>query len=297
MSSSSRSYTPTSKNFCFTLNNYSDEEYSGLLRFLRDQSEYFVVGKEVGDSGTPHIQGYCRLLRRYKILSVKDSISPRCHIEVAKGTPAHNRVYCTKGGDYEEGGTCPGRGDAKEKRKNRDELAIEWRSAMERGRPGLAEFADSNPGTYAWSRFTLLRNSLGDARAVSRPDISVKWYWGAPGVGKSRRAHDELPDAYIKEPRTKWWNGYLLEKECIIDDFGNGGIDINHLLRWFDRYKCYVEIKGDMCPLMVTTFIVTSNFHPSQLYRVSKYVALEGTVEEEHPQMPALLRRIECIEM
>jgi len=26
-------------------------------------------------------------------------------------------------------------------------------------------------------------------------------------------------------------------------NFGPNGIDINHLLRWFDRYKCLVEKK------------------------------------------------------
>jgi len=47
-----------------------------------------------------------------------------------------------------------------------------------------------------------------------------------------------------------------LEKEVIIDDFGPGGIDINHLLRWFDRYKCMVETKGGMIPLIADKFIL-----------------------------------------
>lgn len=82
----------------------------------------------------------------------------------------------------------------------------------------------------------------------------------------------------------------MLETQVIIDDFGPNGIDINHLLRWFDRYKCYVEIKGDMCPLMAVDFIVTSNFHPSQVFVDPK----DGGT---HPQMEALLRRLEIIEM
>lgn len=281
---------PQSSSFVFTLNNYSNEEYSGILQFLGVSTKYFVIGKEVGDSGTPHLQGYCRMLKRYLLSALRVKLSPRIHLEVARGTPADNRVYCSKGGDFVEGGTCPGIGKTKNCGKNRDQLALEWRSAMDRGRAGLAEFADANPGVYAWSRFTLLRNSMGDARAVPRPNIRVRWIFGEPGVGKSRFAHQEFPEAYIKEPRTKWWNGYMMEKEVIIDDFGPGGIDINHLLRWFDRYKCYVEIKGDMCPLMADNFIVTSNFHPSQVYVDPK----DGNC---HPQLEALLRRIELIEM
>jgi len=103
-------------------------------------------------------------------------------------------------------------------------------------------------------------------------------------VGKSRRAHEALPDAYVKEPRTKWWNGYFGEKEVIIDDFGPNGIDINHLLRWFDRYKCYVENKGGMQPLCAETFIVTSNFHPYDVYKDKEGVP--------HPQNEALMRRV-----
>jgi len=45
-------------------------------------------------------------------------------------------------------------------------------------------------------------------------------------VGKSRLAHATLPEAYVKEPRTKWWNGYLCQSDVIIDDFGPNGIDI-----------------------------------------------------------------------
>lgn len=279
---------PSAKNYCFTINNYTDEEYSGILCSLRSKSKYFIIGKEIGDSGTPHLQGYCSLRESHTLLQLKNGLSSRGHFEIAKGGGAHNRIYCSKGGDFVEEGSCPGGTTVRKEKKDRDQLATEWRRAMERGRPGLVEFADTNPGVYWWSRHTLLRNSLGHAPAVPRPDIRVRWIYGAPGVGKSRFAHEELPEAYIKEPRTKWWTGYLLEKDCIIDDFGPKGIDINHLLRWFDRYKCLVETKGDMVPLYVNNFIVTSNFHPESVF------AENG---DHHPQTPALMRRIELIEM
>jgi len=80
----------------------------------------------------------------------------------------------------------------------------------------------------------------------------------------------------------------MLEKEVIIDDFGPNGIDINHLLRWFDRYKCLVETKGGMVALYAEKFIVTSNFHPKDLFKFG---------DDVNPQLPALLRRVNLIYM
>jgi len=93
----------------------------------------------------------------------------------------------------------------------------------------------------------------------------------------------------VKDPRTKWWNGYFGEKDVIIDDFGPGGIDINHLLRWFDRYKCYVECKGGMMPLFAVNFVVTSNFSPYDVYKDKDGMP--------HPQITALERRLVIEEM
>jgi len=80
----------------------------------------------------------------------------------------------------------------------------------------------------------------------------------------------------------------MMEKDVIIDDFGPCGIDINHLLRWFDRYKCMVETKGGMVALYACNFIVTSNFEPKQIFKWA---------DEVNPQLPALLRRVQLIEM
>lgn len=272
------------KNWVFTLNNYSEEEYVSIQENLRSCAVYFIIGKEVGDQGTPHLQGYFSLKKRSRVTQCQDSVSHRAYYQSARGTGRDNRNYCSKEGNFVEFGVCPGGGG----KRTRDELAIEFRGRLRAGRRGVDQFADENPGVFAWSGHTLLRNSLGYAGAVPRPEIAVRWIFGAPGVGKSRFAHDEFPDAYIKDPRTKWWNGYLLEKEVIIDDFGPGGIDINHLLRWFDRYKCYVEVKGDMCPLLADKFIVTSNFHPEQVFKFG---------DEVNPQLPALLRRMTLVEM
>jgi len=255
-----------------------------ITAYFEQEAKYWIIGREVGDSGTPHLQGYASLRGRSTFNAVRDKLGSRCHIQGARGTARQNRVYCSKGGDFVEGGSI-NEGAAS---GSRDDIARAFVDAVRSGNSGGAAFADSFPGTYIFSGHNLLRNALSLQQPCDRPDISVKWFYGLPGVGKSRRAHELLPQAYVKEPRTKWWNGYMCEKEVIIDDFGPGGIDINHLLRWFDRYKCIVENKGGMLPLLADVFIVTSNFHPRDIFKWG---------DEINPQLPALERRIVIVEM
>lgn len=88
-------------------------------------------------------------------------------------------------------------------------------------------------------------------------------YWGATGTGKSRTAWEQAGmDAYPKDPRTKWWDGYTGQENIVVDEF-RGAIDISHILRWTDRYPVLVEIKGASVPLMAKKFWFTSNLDPN----------------------------------
>lgn len=269
------------KRWCFTLNNYSDVEFTEAKAWVSANCSYGIIGEEVGENQTPHLQGFIILERKRRLSQLKAEFSQRAHFELARGTPDDNRQYCSKEQRSWETGVCP---NGAGRHKSRDELAREFDAAIGAGAGGLDGFKDDNPGAYAFSRHTLLRNYLGHARPCDRPNVRCEWFYGAPGVGKSRLAHERLPSAFIKEPCTKWWTGYMLETTCIIDDFGPKGISLNHLLRWFDRYKCYVETKGDIVPLHVDEWIVTSNFHPREVYKLDS--------GEDHPQIDALLRRI-----
>jgi len=91
-------------------------------------------------------------------------------------------------------------------------------------------------------------------------------YWGPTGVGKSRRAWDEATfNAFPKDPRTKFWDGYAGQEHVVIDEF-RGGIDIAHVLRWFDRYPVVVEVKGSSVVLKAKKIWITSNLHPNDWY-------------------------------
>jgi hypothetical protein len=276
------------KRWLFTLNNWTQDEFANIVEFLGEESTYYVIGREQGEQGTPHLQGYAELRERYRFATLKNKISPRSHLELARGTGIRNREYCCKEGDFVEHGrvTSGGRNDSGDgHRTARDQLATSFRNHVGEGDflAGCNNFAEESPGCWYFSGSTLLRNHFAILPPPERADISVRWYYGEPGSGKSRRAHEELPTAYRKDARTKWWHGYMLQRDCVIDDVASEGIDITRFLVWFDRYPCNVENKGGMLPLCVVNFIVTSNFHPCDVF-------------SNHVQLPALLRRI-SIEM
>ena len=99
-----------------TLNNYSQEEQEALRNVT---CAYMVFGRERGDEGTPHLQGYVHL-QHQKTLTAMKKIMPRAHLEVRMGTVDQAVEYCKKEGDYEEFERSRRVQRKKEKEKRRD---------------------------------------------------------------------------------------------------------------------------------------------------------------------------------
>lgn len=102
---------PEGTKFCFTLNNpkYDDQKKLRSCEWIA----YCVVGKEVGECGTPHLQGYLQVKRSSKGTAsaiakrlFKLGLSSQPHYEVQKAADNDAaREYCMKDGDYVEWGT------------------------------------------------------------------------------------------------------------------------------------------------------------------------------------------------
>lgn len=97
MTSTKRSYR-----WCFTLNNYTVEEITQLHEGFQENAKYWIYGKEVGASGTPHLQGYVEWKNAKSLSATKKAINNRAHVEIAKKPKAANVKYCKKDGDWSE---------------------------------------------------------------------------------------------------------------------------------------------------------------------------------------------------
>jgi hypothetical protein len=132
--------------WCFTLNNYSPQEEQHIADQGRDNDAivYLVAGREVGESGTPHLQGFVAFATRTNLTTVKSVLGARIHLEIARSSPAQASNYCKKDGDFLEYGTCPvGQG-----RRGDWDAYTDWVVSLGRV-PTDLEIARDFPGLYA----------------------------------------------------------------------------------------------------------------------------------------------------
>lgn len=90
-----------SRSWCITTNNYTQKD---LLH--QTDVQYQIMGKEVGDSGTPHLQQFVYYTNARTFKSVQKSF-PTSHIEKMNGTLDQAISYCEKEKDFTESGKRP----------------------------------------------------------------------------------------------------------------------------------------------------------------------------------------------
>lgn len=92
-----------SKYWVFTLNNWTEEQ-SEIIESTFEQGGYkYIWGEEVGESGTPHLQGYLEHEKRFRPSQLKfgDGLKwNQIHWEKRRGTRKQAIEYCQKDGQY-----------------------------------------------------------------------------------------------------------------------------------------------------------------------------------------------------
>lgn len=85
------------RKWCFTLNNYTELEFTQLPKTFSGAK--YIIGKEVGENNTKHLQGFVAF-KNTKAFSKVKKLIPRAHIEKAKGNDRQNYDYCSKDGKF-----------------------------------------------------------------------------------------------------------------------------------------------------------------------------------------------------
>lgn len=230
--------------------------HADFLPYLPNNVNHIIGQLERGEGGYLHWQLCVSFPRKIRLRGVKSIFGQSCHAEPSRSDAARKYV-CKEATRVDntqfELGTLPlRRGES-----------TDWETVRQNAKRGRL---DDIPGDVYCRLYGNLKKIAVDHMEPIGIEREINVYWGATGTGKSRRAWNEAGmDAYPKDPRSKFWDGYRGHRHVVIDEF-RGGIDISHMLRWFDRYPVVVEVKGSSVVLSATKIWVTSNIDPRNWY-------------------------------
>jgi len=218
------------------------------IRYIRGQLEQ-------GAAGFIHWQLYVVTEKKTALAALRKIFGP-VHCEPTRSGAARDYVWKEETAIPNtrfELGTLPFR------RSEPTDWALVKQAAMD------GQLSSVPPDVYVRCYNQLRRIGTDHIRPVGM-ERTCHVFWGRTGTGKSRDAWAAAGlDGYPKDPNSKFWDGYRDHENVVIDEF-RGGIAINHVLRWLDRYPCIVEVKGSSVALCARTIWITSNLDPRSWY-------------------------------
>lgn len=266
------------RNWCFTIFNlaWKPQEGTGskdsVIRYLVYQRE------KAPDTGRLHYQGYAEFTKALRMQGVKDALAEAStHVEPRRGTREEARQYCMKAESRD--GDDAGPFEFGEFVHSSDEHIKTYVRAKEliKGGAPLEHVFNEMPAI-----FFRHPSALKEARAMHLATTAKQWrtvevrvYYGATGLGKSRRAHHEFPDAFPlnlnKSDTQVWFDGYDGQAALIIDDFDARTIPYRYLLQLLDGHPCRLAVKGAFSWALWTTVILTTNVPPHLWYPTEQF--------------------------
>jgi len=255
--------TGTFRNFVFTLNNYTETELARIERYP-EEVRFVAYSKEVGESGTPHLQGYVVYWQAVRFAKAKQFLR-RAHFEVMHGTLAQSEKYCSKQSSLIKHGDEPAQG------RRTDIITVKRK--IDEGATVMDIMEDESCFN------TCLRNE----RALSKYQNHVQ-------MKKRRKLGRVVPEVHIRVGPTRsgkttyvyqrhgyenvynvmdctgnWFDGYNGESVVLFDDVRAGSIPIVSLfLRITEGDPINVQIKGSAVLWFPKYIYFTSNELPRE---------------------------------
>lgn len=247
-----------SQNRCwvFTVNNYTPEELDHIKTI---DCKYLIVGEEVGEKGTPHLQGYIEFKAGKRLCTMKKLI-PRAHFEVRRGTAQQAATYCKKDGKFHEVGSISEQGKRTDLNKLKDEIM--------NGKTIDSIILETPEIYHQYGRTLEKIEELKHLECYRSEMTQGIWLWGATGVGKTHKALEGYNPKthYIYPNDNGWWDGYRGQETVVFNDF-RGEIPYALMLQLVDKYPMTVKRRGrPPMPFVSKRVIVTSSLPPEDVY-------------------------------
>lgn len=262
--------------FAFTVNHYTESDIADVMTFA-SQCKYVIFGKEIAESGTPHLQGFL-ITKATTRLSKLKKVVPRAHWENAKKCNDANVKYCKKQGDSTEIGQLP---------QSKGQAQVDVWQAVRR----LAQAGDFD--AIPDSMYIRYKRTLHEIHEDHRPEVEDLaepcgiWITGPAGSGKSTYARTKYPktDLYKKD-HTTWWTSYAWQPHVLLEDVGHDDAKLGtHFKLWADKWSFPIERKSKPeVEIRPETFIVTSQYTIDEIW-------------QDHETREALNRRFKTIVM
>jgi len=287
------------RNFVFTLNNYKEPDDLDRLKAL--PVRYLLVAREVGESGTPHYQGYCELSKQMAFDAVHKALDKRAHLAPRNGTQEQAINYCKKGeqdhAEWKERGTLgPMFGS------NLD-IAAEVGAANEQGKrtdltdvieqivgsKRIADVAADNAVAFIkYAKGIQTYYQLLDKPRNKDDPLDVIVHYGPTGTGKTYKALSDNPEAFKYSIGChEWFDGYDRHEVVVMDEY-RGTLQFGMLLQLLDVYPLKVQVKGGFREWKPNKVIITSPVHPALWYSPETLAKKDGSINQ-------LIRRINKI--
>lgn len=279
----------SARHVVFTINNYTPETEEMIKIYFNDVANkctYLVYGREVGESGTAHLQGYLQWSEPKKFAPLAKRW--KGHFETARGSSTEAIAYCKKDKEIVEYGEA----------RIIDRLAAQKRGGVARGKQVIDEW-DLARVAATEGRFNDIPSQLYIQHEASfrriyqhyqpKPadlegeKLKNLWIWGPPRTGKSRLAREIAthPDFFYTKPLSKWWDHYQGEPIIIIDEVGPRDCRwlAEKLKIWMDRYAFIAEIKGSSRSIRPKHIIITANYNIHDTFKELNDDVLEEAIE------------------
>lgn len=254
------------RRWTLTLNNPEDEVLKHLNAIDGRYVKYAIFAQEVGEKGTPHIQGFIHFKNAKTLTATKKFLgSEKWHLSVSKGTDFENREYCIKTDEFPfEIGEVPlehGPVDAWEDILNMIEGGFNNRQII-RKYPGIA--------IRCMSAIEKYRTDFEWAEMRAWRDVEVRYIGGPTGSGKTRGVlyRDDGTvdtDVYRATNGKNPFDKYDGESTIVFEEFRSQYL-CRDMLNWIDGHPLLLPARYADRMAKFTKVVILSNWRFEEQY-------------------------------